>query len=326
MRKEELQTQLQAKALTIIADKCGLSVEIGTGGGKTLLGLKHMAKQYSDSVAFLVAAPKKSIFAEWVRNAKEFGYEYLLEHITFTTYRSLDKRSLDYDWFYADECHSFTESCTVWLDSYTLNNGKILGLTGTYPKRGVKKEICETYCPKIYYYDVDTAIQDGMLNDYKIFVHMLPLGKTHSVIKKTKTGKTWKTSETKDYYGLTSAIDKSFGKNQMMLRIVRMKSMQSYPTKLHYAKAILKKINTKALVFVNTKKQADEICKHSYHSGNKNSEKNLELFSDDLIYRLSCVEQLSEGKNIKNLQVGVITHAFSLIRQLIYISYVMRKL
>jgi superfamily II DNA or RNA helicase len=311
MTKAELQTELQTKALNVIGNRCGLAVEIGTGGGKTLLGLKHMAKQYHDSIAYLVAAPKKSIFVEWVKNAEEHGYEYLLDHITFTTYRSLEKQSLDYDWLYADECHSFTESNVTWLDSYTLNGGQIIGLTGTYPKRGIKKDICGQYCPKVFAYHVDAAIDDGMLNDYRIVVHMLELGKSNNVIKTTKTGKTWRTSETKDYYGLTAAIDKAHGKNGMMLRIVRMKAMQSYPTKIKYAEEILKKIPTKAIVFVNTKKQADEICKHSYHSGNKDSEKNLELFSNDLIYRLSCVEQLSEGKTIKNLQVGVITHAYS---------------
>ena len=312
MTKAELQTQLQNKALNIIGDKCGLAIEIGTGGGKTLLGLKHMAKQYHDSIAYLVAAPKISIFKEWIKNAKQFGFEYLLDHITFTTYRSLEKQSLLYDWLYADECHSFTPSNLNWLNSYVVNNGQIIGLTGTYPKRGIKYDICNEYCPKVYQYSVDTAISDGMLNNYKIWVHLLELDKKHTVVKTSKTGKTWKTSEFKDYHGLTSAINNAkSSKQKMSLRIFRMKAMQAYPSKIKYAKEMLKKIPKKAIVFVNTKKQADEICKYSYHSGNKDSEKNLKLFSEDLIYRLSCVEQLSEGKTINNLQVGVITHAFS---------------
>jgi superfamily II DNA or RNA helicase len=312
MTKAEKQTKLQAHVLNIIDDQYNVSADIGTGGGKTLLGLKHMAKQYHDSIAFLVAASKKSIFEEWVKNAKEHGFEYLLEHITFTTYRSLKKQSLEYDWFYADECHSFTENNTVWLDSYTLKGGKILGLTGSYPKSGIKREICDRYCPRVFVFDVDTAIKFGMLNDYKIFVHMLKLDKKHTVKKTSKNGKRWFTSEVKDYYGLTKAIENADGyKKKMQLRIFRMKAMQSYPGKIEYVKKILKKIPKKAIVFVNTKEQADEVCKHSYHSGNKDSEKNLELFSEGLIYRISCVEQLSEGKNIKDLQVGIITHAFS---------------
>ena len=312
MTKAEKQTKLQNHVLKVIDNQHNISADIGTGGGKTLLGLKHMAKQYNDSVAYLVAAPKKSIFDEWIKNAKEHGFEYLLEHITFATYRSLHKQSLLYDWLYADECHSFTEANTVWLDSYTLNNGKILGLTGSYPKHGTKREICDHYCPRVFTFDVDTAIKYGMLNDYKIFVHMLPLEKKHTVKKKSKTGKVWYTSEVKDYYGLTKAIDKADSyKKKMQLRIFRMKAMQSYPSKMEYVKKILKKIPKKAIVFVNTQEQADQICQHSYHSGNKKSEENLKLFSEGLIYRMSCVEQLSEGKNIRNLQVGIITHAFS---------------
>jgi hypothetical protein len=48
--KAELQTELQTEALGIIGERSGVSVEIGTGGGKTLLGLKHMVKKYHDSV------------------------------------------------------------------------------------------------------------------------------------------------------------------------------------------------------------------------------------------------------------------------------------
>ena len=52
------------------------------------------------------------------------------------------------------------------------------------------------------------------------------------------------------------------------------------------------------------------MCKHSYHSGNKKSEENLELFSDGRIDKLSCVLQLSEGISIPNLRQGIIMHAY----------------
>ena len=52
------------------------------------------------------------------------------------------------------------------------------------------------------------------------------------------------------------------------------------------------------------------MCKHSYHSGNKNSQDNLELFSDGRIDQLSCVLQLSEGVTIPGLKQGIIMHAY----------------
>ena len=69
-------------------------------------------------------------------------------------------------------------------------------------------------------------------------------------------------------------------------------------------------MKSKCIVFANTQAQADRICKHSYHSGNDQSEENLELFSDGRIDKLSCVLQLSEGVTIPGLKSGIIMHAY----------------
>jgi len=77
-----------------------------------------------------------------------------------------------------------------------------------------------------------------------------------------------------------------------------------------YLKGLLKNINSKCIVFANTQKQADRVCKHSYHSGNQHSEENLELFADGRINKLSCVLQLNEGVSIPELKQGIIMHAY----------------
>jgi len=316
--KIELQSQKQDEALASIGDEHNVGIAIGTGGGKTLLGLKHMAKQYHDSISFLVAAPTKSIFIEWTNQAMQHGLEFLLPHITFTTYRSLPKQRVDYDWLYLDECHSLKHSHSEYLDELNSKGGKILGLSGTYPAYASSEKgvMCNQYCRKIFEYNIDEAIEDGMLNNYTIYVHMLKLSNFHTVEKKTKTG-TFKTSEVKDQAYYDSAITRAssdFMKQRLI--IGRMKSLQSYQTKVDYIKKILPNIPYKVLVFANTKKQADEISKYSYHSSNKNSEHNLQLFADNKIKELSCVDQLSEGKNIPNLRAGIIMHTFSNERKL----------
>jgi len=310
--KAELQNELQEKTLTIIGAQYNVGVAIGTGGGKTLLGLKHMAKRFHDSIAFLVLMPKTSVKQEWLDNMKEHGYEYLLPHITFANYRSISKQDLGYDWAYLDECHSLKYTHGDWMDAYLMSGGKVIGLTGTYPKRGEKFDMCDRYCPKIFEYNIDQAIDEGMLNNYKIFVHMLPLDNKHTVKKKKANGGFWPTSEVKDNAYWTNAIASCDNPGKLkMLRIYRMKAFQSYPSKIEYVKKILKKIDYKTIIFTTTQDQADEVCEYSYHSGNKKSEENLQLFKEGKIYRMSCVEQLSEGKTIKGLKVGIITHAYA---------------
>ena len=303
--KQELQSELQSETLQIIGKRYSIGIEIGTGGGKTLLGLKHMAKIYNDTTSFLVAAPTKKIFDSWTNDALKHGYEFLLSSITFTTYRSLKKQDLRHDFIYLDECHSLKHSHAEWLDMYLMGGGKLIGLMSE------KAQMCNSYCPKIFEYHVDEAIDNGLLNNYKIYIHMLKLGKHNTVIKKKKGGGIWKTTEEKDYDYWNRALSMASGQQSQMLRILRMKAIQSYRTKVEYVKQILNKIDHKTLVFANTKDQADELCKHSFHSSNKKSEENLQLFAEGKIYRLSCVDQLSEGANIHDLKVGVIMHTFS---------------
>jgi superfamily II DNA or RNA helicase len=53
-----------------------------------------------------------------------------------------------------------------------------------------------------------------------------------------------------------------------------------------------------------------KLCSHSYHSGNKASEVNLDKFKSGEISKLSCVLQLNEGVNIPDLKQGIIMHAY----------------
>jgi superfamily II DNA or RNA helicase len=300
--------QIQAEALEAIGRRHGVAAVIGTGGGKSLLGLKHMAQYYNEVSCFLVVAPKKAVMQSWIDDANKHGYAYLLDQIIFTTYRSLNNQHVYFDWVYLDECHSLTISHDEWLEDYTDGGGKVLGLTGTYPQHPTSEKgmMCSKYCTPVFEYLVDEAIDDGILNDYQIFVHMLKLSTSPTVVKKTKSGKTWKTSELKDYEYYTELAEES-----EMGKIMRMKAMQTYPTKVKYAKALADKLNNKTMIFGETKKQVEELCEYSYHSDNKKSAQNLDLFKQGLINKISSIHQLSEGINIPDLKNGIILHSYA---------------
>ncbi len=289
---------------------------LGTGVGKTLIGLKHMEAIYEEGCKFLVAAPKKTIIQNWKNEAFKHGMQWLLSHITFTTYISLPKIDhYDFRAVYLDECHSLKFKHGDWLSIYENHfNGTIVGFTGTYPKYtwGEKGKMCNRFCPKVYEYLPDEAIEDEILNDYRIIIHQMPLSHKKDIEKKRRDGKTWKTSEYSDYLYYCKIIDEALDPNsKMQKRILRMKALQSYKTKAIYTSALLEVIDQKVLVFANTKAQADFLCLHSYHSSNSGSDRNLKLFQDGEINQLSAVDQLSEGVNISGLRVIVILHSFS---------------
>ena len=303
---------VQQEALDIANSnrRCGLGISMGVG--KTRIGLQHMVKNYNPMVTYLVVAPKKSIFKSWDDEMVKTSMEGMGKHITYTTYLSINKHNPnDYDIVYLDECHSLLDNHEEFLGQF---KGKILGLTGTPPKRkGTEKyRMVSKYCPMKYEFSVDQASDTKILNQYKIIIHHLRLSSGKSLEKNNKkTGSKWYTSEVDDYNYSTNRLEQADTmQKKKFFGILRMKSMMNYPTKEHYAKGMLKHMGQKCIVFANTQKQADLMCKHSYHSKNKSSEENLELFSDGRIDKLSCVLQLSEGVSIPGLKQGIIMHAY----------------
>ena len=306
MSREDVQQQ--ALNLALKNNRCGLGVSMGVG--KTRIAIQHLQKHFNQLIEVLVVVPKHSVTQSWIDELGKMGLESLLKHITFTTYLSLKKKNPnDYDIVYLDECHSLLEGHENFLSNYT---GKILGLTGTPPRKGSDKyRIVNKYCPIIYNFSVDEATDSDILNDYQIIVHKLQLSKLKNHKKKNKNGGFWYTSELDDYNYFTSRVgDAQTPKQKQFASIMRMKAMMDYGTKESYAKSLLLNIGQKCLVFANTQKQADRMCPHSYHSSNKNSEENLKLFSDNRINKMSCVLQLSEGVSIPNLKQGIIMHAY----------------
>ena len=300
--------QIQEAALKATEGRRRCSVVLGTGVGKTLVGLLHMERNTNAMQNVLVVAPKKSIFQSWSDDAVKFSKQELLERITFSTYIGLPKRDPNhYDYVYLDECHSLLDSHRTFLDLY---KGGILGLTGTPPKYTVSEKglMVSQFCPVVHTFKADDAIENGIINDYKIIVHELELNKCKGYQVKMKS-KSFVTSEYDNYKYWGNRLDLGQGPAQM-LRVMRMKAMMEYPSKEKYAKILMDSINTKCIVFANTQDQADKLCRFSYHSGNKDSEENLLLFKDGKIDKLSCVLQLNEGINIPNLRQGIIMHAY----------------
>ena len=306
MQREEIQKQ--ALNATLNLSRSGLA--LGTGVGKTLVGLSHAEREHAGLKNILIVAPKLSILDSWKEEAKKHKKEHVLGNAEYTTYLSLNKKDPNaYDIIYLDECHNLLDSHKEFLSKY---KGMILGLTGTPPKRDYseKGQMVNKFCPIVYTYGVDDAVSDNILNDYRIVVHMVPLSTENNIDVATKA-RSFKTSETKNYSYWCSRIDGGKTPKQLqMARIMRMKAMMDFPSKEAYAKKLMESISSKCIIFANTQDQADRMCKHSYHSNNSDSEKNLVMFKHGDIDKLSCVLQLSEGVNIPNLKQGIIMHAY----------------
>jgi superfamily II DNA or RNA helicase len=306
MKREDV----QQAALLATHGRSRSGLALGTGVGKTLVGLMHMEKHITPLKNVLVVAPTNSIIAEWRSQAHKFKKDRMLSQVTFSTYLSLSKQDpFDFDLLYLDECHNLLDSHRTFLENYS---GKILGLTGTPPKRDdtEKGKMVSEFCPMIYSYLVDDAVDDNILNDYKIIVHKLKLSNVKNIKVETAKG-SFMTTELANYsYWCNRVETAGAGKSAQIARVMRMKAMMTYLTKETYTKLLANSIKTKCLIFANTQEQADKLCMHSYHSNNPDSKENLSKFKNGEITKLSCVLQLSEGVNIPDLKQGIILHAY----------------
>lgn len=303
------QIQEEALAIAINNSRCGLGISVGVG--KTLIGLRyiqHFQEKNMNRLKVLVVAPKLSIFESWKNDAEKF--EISIDKVEFTTYLSINKHNPHlYDLVVLDECHSLLYSHHTFLAVYS---GRILGLTGTPPRfnKSEKGEMVNTYCPVKYKYITDEAVEDQILNDYRIYVHMMYLDNRKNLPMKAG-GKSWTTSETAVYdYWSRRVMEAATPKSKMMATIMRMKKLMEFKSKEEYAKKLLQNTTEKCILFANTIEQARNICEHTYDSKNPDSITNLEMFGKGDITKLSCVLQLSEGINIPNLKEGIIMHSY----------------
>ena len=309
-KREEIQQQ--ALDIALKYKRCGLGISMGVG--KTLIGLRylsHLQELNMHKLNVLVVAPKLSIFDTWKDDAAKFGIDQrVMDQITYTTYLSLNKfNPHDYDIVVLDECHSLLGSHEPFLANY---QGRILGLTGTPPRYAhtEKGMMVSKYCPILYKYITDDAVEDNILNDYRIIVHKMPLSTLNSIPVVLKNNNFY-TSEKKSYeYWTKRIIEADTKKQEQIASVMRMRVMMDFKTKETYAKYLLNEIEDKCIVFCNTQAQADRVCKHSVHSENPEAEANLDMFKKDKIDKLSCVLQLNEGVNIPNLRAGIIMHAY----------------
>ena len=314
---------LQDHVLAMVQGHRLAGAAVAMGVGKTLIGLRDMARLLPDSQQsgamtkpFLVAAPTQAILDSWPQEARKFGLAHLLDAITFTTYRSLNKvlSQGHYHKLYLDECHALKDSHEPGLKAHVARKQSILGLTGTPPAQpgSEKGRLVATYCPMRVDYTTDEAVLAGLLNDYRLVVHRLPLSPVRDYVFTTKAGRSFTTSERESYQywsaRLTNADQDALPVET--LRLLRMQALMHYPGKGRYMAHLASQFTEKVLLFTCNQQQAEQQAAHTYHSKNKDSQANLARFNTGEIQRLACVAQLSEGVNIPDLRVGIIWHAF----------------
>lgn len=184
-------------------------------------------KELSDNdlnINILIGYPNTDIRKSFIDECDKLDY---YPNIHYSTYKSLYKvQDKIYDYIIFDESHTIPPDNVLPIVSKIVkNNDKVILASGTYSEETLFNLKYSTGLQQIVNYSTDDAINDGIVNNFKVEVHLFKLDNTKSVqfggLKK------WYSTDYKECLRMSKKIDNSFGQDKMMAALFRMKMINS---------------------------------------------------------------------------------------------------
>lgn len=208
--------------------------------------------------------------------------------------------------FISGNCHALSEAQIAHLQALQTGCDIVLGLTGTLSKWSEKALKSKLGWPVIARYTQEQAILDGIVSDYEITVHTIPLDNQRLIQYKKKLN-----TEKKQFGAYSFVIEKmeKGDKDTMFLRLARMRIIQSSLAKTTLTRRLLAKYkDERVLVFCGIKAIADNLGIPSDHSGKKDSGEAILQFKDGLGNHLAVCKMASMGVTFKPLDRVIINY------------------
>jgi superfamily II DNA or RNA helicase len=300
--QDKLQDEFVKKSLTFYKKNKSGYLNLAMRFGKCKTTIEILKKKFDYDCTLLVAYPDNKLRDTWMNECELWGYTN--PNITYVNFSSVKKYTeYEFDFFIIDEFHSVSENereiCKEIIDNCTYT----LCLSGTVSPETVEQweEIKE-----IGSYTTDQGIEDGILADYQISVHLINLDTKKTTIDKNGKEKT----EKQKYDGYSWVIEKlqREGRNFMHLALARNRLSQSSVAKMSYLKGLLEHLSDKrVLVFTGLAKVADEVGCPSYHSKSKN-DGNFQDFKNGEINHLALAAMGKIGVTYPDLDSVILTN------------------
>jgi len=274
--------------------------------GKTRVALNILLNFINKGATkILVAFPENNISKAWNDEIVTIGFPAI--PIEFVNFRSLHKLEGNiYDVVIFDECHELSDAQIESVKKIRANMAT-LALTGTLNLKNKRRLKNKLKWPVIAEYSFEQAIDDGIIADYKINVHITPLD-NKQLIQYKKKKKTEK-QQCDAYSFIINKLEEE-GKDSKFMRLFRMRLIQKSLAKIKKSRAILSENKgERILVFCGLKEVADSLGIPSEYSGKESGE--IAKFADGEGDSLAVVNMASMGVTFKPLDRVVINFTSS---------------
>lgn len=194
--------------------------------GKTrilLTAIREMSDNNLDTNV-LVSTPQVDIMHSWIEECEKLKYYPKIEYCNFKSLHKIQDNKYDYIVF--DESHAIPLVNVLPIVSKIVkNNDKVILASGTYSEETLSNLESSTGLQQIVNYSTDDAINDGIVNNFKVEVHLFKLDDTKSV--QFGATKKWYSTDYKECKRMSKKVDETFGKNKMFAALFRMKMINS---------------------------------------------------------------------------------------------------
>lgn len=295
-KHDDIQEEIVGKILKFFETEKQGYIDGAMRLGKIFISLKALQRMYLLPPVVIIAYPDNKIKTSWEDECNKWGYDN--PYIMYVNFSSLYKhKDTAPDFFIIDEFHDASDLQRDYCHQIMTNSTKTktLALSGT-----VSKETKAVWGLKeIAKYTTAEGIEDGILSDYKITVHLVNLDtKIKTPNKKNKL-----LSEKERYDNYTFVIEKMKrdGNNFMFLALSRNRLSLSSIGKMNYLKKLLETLKDKrVLVFTGLANVADSIGIPSYHSKSKDNNAFID-FKEGRINHLALAAMGKTGVTYLNL-------------------------
>lgn len=299
------QDELQKKIVKAVRAHFDQNIAIGyldlaMRVGKTKITI-DVLKSYKRKLTVLIAYPDNKLQQTWIDEMILWKYD--MTDVIFVNFSSLKHfKDSSFDFFIIDEFHTASDLERDYCETIANSSSNALLLSGTVSEE--TKNLWKYPC--IYKYSTLEGIDDGILANYAITVHLVNLDT--KILTPNKKGKLKSEKQKYDAYSWVLEKMREDGKNTMPLALARNRLSLSSIAKKRYVLRLLSKLKDKrVVVFTGLSEVADSLDIPSYHSKNKN-EQVFEDFKKGIINHLALAAMGKVGVTYVNLDSVILTN------------------
>lgn len=280
--------------------------------GKTKLGIEILKKEKPKKVLWVT--PNTKLRDEDIpREFKEWKALNYLKKTDIICYASLSSHTGNYDKIILDEYQDLTISNVEPLLNGKVKYKTILGLSGTHPKHKEKQDLYdELKLETLSEMSIDEAVENNLIAPYKIKIIELELDNKDKYITGGSKDKPFMQTERSRYDYYTRLINMKLFSGQPVPKFFylnRMRFLYNLKSKQDFAKKLIPKLEGRTLIFTGSIAQAEDLCKHTYHS--KTDDDHLQKFMKGKINTLACVNAGGVGYTYRDVDNFLITQVNS---------------